>query len=190
MDASLPKSRILRSKRDIEALFERGSSFVVFPLRVCCLRRETAGAADGSCAESPCGGTDAGAGGVAAVAGSIAAVTDGANIEGVANASGEGARVLVSVPKRFFRRAVKRNLLKRRIREAWRREAPLHNLGEIDIALLYIGKEAAQFRQIEGAVKEILARLSAEGKPGAETENDGAGAENTPETGIKDCGNG
>ena len=31
------------------------------------------------------------------------------------------SRILVSVPKKMFKRAVKRNLLKRRIREAYRR---------------------------------------------------------------------
>ena len=41
--------------------------------------------------------------------------------------SGEAdvSRILVSVPKRFFKRAVKRNLLKRRIRESYRLQKDL-----------------------------------------------------------------
>ena len=32
------------------------------------------------------------------------------------------ARILISVPKKIFKRAVKRNICKRRIREAWRKQ--------------------------------------------------------------------
>jgi ribonuclease P protein component len=35
------------------------------------------------------------------------------------------ARLLISVPKKTFKRAVKRNLYKRRIRESWRRQKHL-----------------------------------------------------------------
>ena len=41
------------------------------------------------------------------------------------NTGCEHARILVSVPKKIFKRAVKRNLCKRRIREAWRKQKHL-----------------------------------------------------------------
>ncbi|MBR3744048.1 MAG: ribonuclease P protein component, partial [Bacteroidales bacterium] len=55
----------------------------------------------------------------------LAAAPGGSGVNGTddqATASGSErpGRILISVPKRFFKRAVKRNLLKRRIREAYR----------------------------------------------------------------------
>ena len=53
-------------------------------------------------------------------------------------------RILVSVPKRCFKRAVKRNLLKRRIREAYR----VQKLPGADIMFQYNSAELADFGQI------------------------------------------
>ena len=47
------------------------------------------------------------------------------------------SRILVSVPKRSFKRAVKRNLLKRRIREAYRRQKALLGPG-MDVLFVYL----------------------------------------------------
>lgn len=78
-------------------------------------------------------------------------------------ASGEDPvpnRMMVSVPKRFFKRAVKRNLLKRRIRESYR------NLKEIlpqkgsSIMFLYNTKEVLDSESIRSSIKEILGSLS------------------------------
>ena len=46
------------------------------------------------------------------------------------------SRVMVSVSKRFFKRAVKRNLLKRRLREAYRTQKGLLPAG-VDVMLVY-----------------------------------------------------
>ena len=52
------------------------------------------------------------------------------------------ARLLISVPKKTFKRAVKRNLYKRRIRESWRRQKHLLTEGTgIDIMIKYASKE-------------------------------------------------
>ena len=51
--------------------------------------------------------------------------------------SGEPARIVVSVPKRSFKRAVKRNLLKRRIRESYRRQKGLLPAG-VDVLFIYM----------------------------------------------------
>ena len=48
----------------------------------------------------------------------------------------EPARIVVSVPKRSFKRAVKRNLLKRRIRESYRRQKSILPAG-VDVLFIY-----------------------------------------------------
>lgn len=72
-----------------------------------------------------------------------------------------GNRIMVSVPKKLFKRAVKRNLLKRRIRESWRKQK--HNLaveGGIDILFIYTTKEILEYRQIYEAVGQIIDSLN------------------------------
>lgn len=52
----------------------------------------------------------------------------------------EPSRIMVSVPKRSFKRAVKRNLLKRRLRESYRRQKDLLGPG-MDVLFLYTPRE-------------------------------------------------
>ena len=74
----------------------------------------------------------------------------------------EGAahsRILVSVPKKFFKRAVKRNLLKRRLREAYRtRKAVLTR--PVDLMLVYSSAEIADSAAIGAEVAAVLGRLA------------------------------
>ena len=57
------------------------------------------------------------------------------------NTGCEHARILVSVPKKIFKRAVKRNLCKRRIREAWRKQKHLLVCENgVDILFMYSSK--------------------------------------------------
>ena len=72
-------------------------------------------------------------------------------------------RVMVSVPKRFFKRAVKRNLLKRRLREAYRTRKELLPQGGTDILLLYNCGEVMDFTEICGQVENILKIIGDEG---------------------------
>jgi ribonuclease P protein component len=73
-----------------------------------------------------------------------------------------------AVSKKIFKRAVKRNLLKRRMREAYRINKPefYFQCGENKLALIfiYIGKEVVGYRQIETAVikamKKVIEKLS------------------------------
>jgi len=68
-----------------------------------------------------------------------------------------GIRVMVSVPKKHFKRAVKRNLLKRRIREAYRLQKSLLSQDRrCDILFTYISSEVATFDEIRTAVATIL----------------------------------
>ena len=66
---------------------------------------------------------------------------------------------VVSVPKRNFKRAVKRNLLKRRIREAYRLEkASLSSEGK-DIMIVYIGEKVESYEKISESVSHILKEI-------------------------------
>lgn len=72
------------------------------------------------------------------------------------------AAVMVSVPKRLHKRANVRNLLKRRMREAYRlHKEPLRELCtqhhiRLSIGLLYSSGEIADFNTIENAVRKII----------------------------------
>ena len=73
--------------------------------------------------------------------------------------------VLFSVPKRNHKRANKRNLLRRRSKEAYRlNKLSLHEAVEakglnLDIALVYSTKEELSYKTIENAVRRILAEV-------------------------------
>ena len=68
-------------------------------------------------------------------------------------------RILVSVPKRHFKRAVKRNLLKRRIRESYRLQKDLLP-APVDIAFLYLDREVLPYEAIYTAVTAALAAVA------------------------------
>ena len=76
--------------------------------------------------------------------------------------SGRQASIIISVPKKFFKRAVKRNLLKRRIREAYRLNKQLLNCNgtKISFMILYNARVTLEYSDIESKMKEILSRLS------------------------------
>jgi ribonuclease P protein component len=72
------------------------------------------------------------------------------------------SKIVIIVPKRSFKRANKRNVLKRRMREAYRLNkhliqtiAPHYN-----IALLFVAKEPADFATINASVITLLTHLS------------------------------
>ncbi len=66
------------------------------------------------------------------------------------------ARIMISVPKRLFKRAVKRNLLKRRVREAYR----VRKIDGVDIFFQYNSPDVADFAAISADVAAILDRIS------------------------------
>lgn len=71
-------------------------------------------------------------------------------------------RMMVSVSKRNFKRAVKRNLLKRRMREAYRTQKHLlEDAGPLDLMLVYNSKEVLDYQIVRESVAEILHSLSA-----------------------------
>lgn len=79
------------------------------------------------------------------------------------------AQVSFSVSKRNFKRAVKRNLLKRRMREAYRLNKPgfYEELATKDVRIavmfVYVGKDVSDYPAIEKgmilALKKIMAKM-------------------------------
>lgn len=80
-------------------------------------------------------------------------------------AEGRGIEAMFSVPKKFHKRANKRNLLKRRTREAYRlnREALSQAVTEkdvtLDIAFVYSTKECHSHKTITNALQRILEQV-------------------------------
>ena len=69
------------------------------------------------------------------------------------------SRYAVAVPKKNFNRAIKRNLLKRRIREAIRlNQAECLDGFAGDYLFVYIAKDVCEYAAIEAAVREILTK--------------------------------
>ncbi len=73
--------------------------------------------------------------------------------------------VMVSVPKKRFKRAVKRNLLKRRMREAYRLNKPalLEKLEakqlQLHVAFNYVSNDLLDFEKIDRKMKIALQKI-------------------------------
>ncbi|MCK9628235.1 MAG: ribonuclease P protein component [Bacteroidales bacterium] len=69
-------------------------------------------------------------------------------------------RVLISVPKRAHKRAVARNLIKRRIREAYRLNDKRNiQVNFFDINIVYISNNISDFEQINDKLSDVLERI-------------------------------
>jgi ribonuclease P protein component len=112
---SFPKSERLHKKKTIQELFDKGSSFYLYPFRVF-----------------------------------------------FQNAPDLPAnQVLFSVSKRNFKRAVDRNLLKRRMREAYRlNKHSIPGTSKFQIAYIYTSKELLPVNQIEEKMVLSFKRLT------------------------------
>jgi ribonuclease P protein component len=123
---SFKKTEKLCSKKAIEALFERGNSFYLFPFQVVWL-------------ESP-------------------------------HEIPVHSQVAFSVSKKSFKRAVKRNLIKRRIREAYRRNKyKLYEFLEsaekkIIFIIIYKGDFIPDYQSVEDSIRLIIEKLISEVK--------------------------
>lgn len=75
-------------------------------------------------------------------------------------------QVLFSISRRNFRKATQRNLLRRRLREAFRKHKhilysiALQNPGTLYLALLYTSKQAESYASIEKSVIKLLQEIS------------------------------
>lgn len=74
-------------------------------------------------------------------------------------------RIMVSVPKRSFKRAVRRNLLKRRMREAYRTQKDLlparESAGGTDLMFVFNASEVAPFDTIREEMSFLLKKIAA-----------------------------
>ena len=77
----------------------------------------------------------------------------------------EPVQILVSVSKRHFKRAVKRNRVKRQIREAYRRHKQI--LTEtvpqdtaLAVAFIWLADELLDSQQVEKSVKRLLGKVA------------------------------
>ncbi len=76
-------------------------------------------------------------------------------------------RIMISVPKKLFKRAVKRNLLKRRIRESYRKQKHFLTVeGGLDVLFMYSTKEILTYQEIYEAIGQIIERINGKKIPG------------------------
>lgn len=74
--------------------------------------------------------------------------------------------ILISVPKRLFKRAVKRNRVKRQIREAYRKNKHILHAAlqkksySMVVAFIWLDKELHDSTEIERKLKSILYRIA------------------------------
>lgn len=124
MTNSLQKNQRLKREKQIQYLFHKGKSILVYPVKVQYLFQKPA--------ENQAGNFQFG----------------------------------VSVSKRYFKKAVARNLLKRRMREAFRLQktgletALAESSGNLSIMFIFVGKEMLEYQIIKEAINQILTRLT------------------------------
>jgi len=77
----------------------------------------------------------------------------------------DSVQLAISVPKRNFKKAVDRNLLKRRIRESYRHKKEilfnysLNNNLKISLILIYISKEILDYKFIDLKIETVLNKI-------------------------------
>ncbi|WP_337044878.1 ribonuclease P protein component [Emticicia sp. 17c] len=75
------------------------------------------------------------------------------------NSDGPVAQVLFSVPKKQFKHAVDRNLIRRRMKEAYRLNKNLLTQS-YEVAFIYVGKIIEDYAVIEKGMKNCLKKFS------------------------------
>ncbi len=125
-----PKSERLCSRKQIEALFTSGQSFFIYPFKVYYEVQGTRYKVQG--------------------------IENGENLVPF-TFHPSPFTLLISVPKRRIKKAVQRNLMKRRTREAWRTHKPAVHGAEI--ILQYVANEPLSYKKIEESVVQIAQQL-------------------------------
>ena len=131
MDETLPKSERLSGLTGVSALFSHGKSYSHGCLRCRYIVRASA----------------------------LPSPEDNYFSSGIASPTrADASRIVVSAPKRLFKRAVKRNLLKRRIREAYRRQKGLLTV-PMDILFIYTAPEVLPYEVVYADMTAVLRRM-------------------------------
>ncbi len=86
------------------------------------------------------------------------------------------SRVVISVPKRVFKRAVKRNYIKRLIRESLRtqRFSSFSEAG-FDICIIYTDKELPSYKLINQKIQDVLGKIVKRAKVDSGASSNNAG---------------
>jgi ribonuclease P protein component len=75
------------------------------------------------------------------------------------------ARIVISVPKKRFKRAVDRNLIRRRLKEIYRKKKPefyekLVSINrKIDFIMIYVGDKDIEFNELDRKISALLLRF-------------------------------
>lgn len=72
----------------------------------------------------------------------------------------DSSRIMIAVPKKIHRKAVTRNLIKRRIREAYRfcRGAG-GDMGGLDIILIYVSADVPEVSELKKTINNVLKKI-------------------------------
>jgi len=163
---TLTRAERLRTIGVIRRLFSEGESRFVYPFRIVWLPAQ-APANTGAPASGPDPATvrppreTAGAPASAHEPEKVQAQ----GIAPVPAVVGTGLRILFSVPKKYHKRANRRNLLRRRTKEAYRLQKAFLRLARpYDLALIYTSREVESYDRIAHAVRKIIDHLNALGR--------------------------
>lgn len=141
--ATLHKEERLYSRKVIETLFKgsRSRGCSAFPLRLVYMPLEAA--------DDP----------TARVEEQSRAAADGAQ-QADAETKRPRAKMLISVPKRCFKRAVKRNRVKRQVREAYRKNKSIIADKAVALAFIWQDTQLHDSEEVERKVIGLLRRVS------------------------------